>query len=235
VYIDLLMNAQPDGITCGPTCLHAIYRFYKAKISLEEVIEKVSYLENGGTLAVLLGCHALEQGYQAKLHSLNLYVLDPSWINFSSHLLLEKLRHQALHSKNKKVITMTNAYIRFLELGGTISFTEINEDLLCAYFEKNIPLLSGVNATYLYQNMRDYTGEDNQVVYDEFLGEPTGHFLILRGYDKEQRKLFVADPYLPHPLSQMHYYAVPFSRWLHAHLLGAMTNDAELLAIHRSE
>ena len=32
---------QPDELTCGPTCLHAVYRYYGDDISLDQVIAEV--------------------------------------------------------------------------------------------------------------------------------------------------------------------------------------------------
>src|SRR6185369_13364802 len=65
---------QPDDITCGPTCLHAVYRYFGDVIGLDQVIEEVPQLETGGTLAVLLGCHALRRGYDATIYTYNLQV-----------------------------------------------------------------------------------------------------------------------------------------------------------------
>ena len=69
---------QPDNMTCGPTCLHALYRYYGDELPLETVIEEVESLEGGGTLAVLLACHALRRGYDATIYTYNLKVLDPT-------------------------------------------------------------------------------------------------------------------------------------------------------------
>ncbi|ETO93919.1 hypothetical protein [Legionella oakridgensis] len=77
--LNLSILTQPDCISCGPTCLQAIYHYFEDKINLEQVIKEVPYLESGGTLAILLGCHALSRGYQADLYSFNLHVLDPTW------------------------------------------------------------------------------------------------------------------------------------------------------------
>jgi ABC-type bacteriocin/lantibiotic exporter with double-glycine peptidase domain len=52
---------QPDDTACGPTCLHALYRYYGDQIPLERVISEVTRLEEGGTVA----CQALRLGYQA--------------------------------------------------------------------------------------------------------------------------------------------------------------------------
>ena len=58
----LKILTQPDDSTCGPTSLHAVYQYFDDDISLDQVIAEVSFLQEGGTLAVMLGCHAL-QGY----------------------------------------------------------------------------------------------------------------------------------------------------------------------------
>ena len=51
----LKILTQPDDSTCGPTSLHAVYQYFDDEISLEQVISEVSFLEDGGTLAVFLG------------------------------------------------------------------------------------------------------------------------------------------------------------------------------------
>jgi ABC-type bacteriocin/lantibiotic exporter with double-glycine peptidase domain len=50
---------QPDDSTCGPTCLHAIYRYFGDEVPLDQVIREVPSLHSGGTLAVMLRNHAL--------------------------------------------------------------------------------------------------------------------------------------------------------------------------------
>ena len=231
--LDLAMATQPDGVSCGPTCLQAIYQYYADPLSLTETIQEVPMLDTGGTLAILLGCHALRRGYQATLYSFNLKVLDPTWMVDSASLLIDKLRLQLTKTGDDKVKVLTQAYLKFLELGGKLQFGEISFDLIRTYLDRQIPLLSGVSATYLYKNMRDYTSEDNQVVYDEWLGAPSGHFVVIRGYESDSQQLYIADPYQPHPLSLDNYYTVDFLHWLHALLLGVITNDAELLAIEK--
>ena len=72
---------QPDNMSCGPTCLHALYRYYGDELPLEAVIEQVESLEGGGTLAVLLACHALRRGYDATIYTYNLKVFDPTWFS----------------------------------------------------------------------------------------------------------------------------------------------------------
>ena len=67
LYLDIY--PQPDGTTCGPTCLHAVYRFFNDPIPLPQVVSEVKQLEEGGTLAVYLGSHALARGYKATIYT----------------------------------------------------------------------------------------------------------------------------------------------------------------------
>lgn len=222
---------QPNYVTCGPTSLHAIYQYYDDPMTLNQVIQETGFLNTGGTLAVILGCHALSHGYEAVLHSNNLFVLDPSWFRGKNISLIEKLEQQLLQKKEEKILYTTEAYLSFLKLGGRICFSPIDRPLINTYLEKKIPILTGVNATYFYQTMRDHTVSDDLGLYDEWIGEPSGHFLVIHGFQEEQDELTIADPFTPHPLSCEHHYTVSFSHWLHAHLLGATSYDAELLAI----
>ena len=77
---------QPDNTTCGPTCLHAVYRYHGDDLPLTQVIEEAPAFEGGGTLAVMLGCHALRRGYDARIFTFNLQVFDPTWFNSEGHI-----------------------------------------------------------------------------------------------------------------------------------------------------
>ena len=98
---DLEINLQPTDETCGPTCLHALYQYYGDNISIQTLIDEVERVDNGGTLAPLLGAHALKRGYRSEIYVYNLRVFDPSWFYptpLSKEALLEKLRQQHEHT-----------------------------------------------------------------------------------------------------------------------------------------
>ena len=48
----VVIERQPDYTTCGPTSLHAIYRYFGDPIDLNTVIAEMPKLPGGGTLAV---------------------------------------------------------------------------------------------------------------------------------------------------------------------------------------
>lgn len=230
------IQAQPDDITCGPTCLQAVYNFYEDDVPLSRVIAEVPALAAGGTLAVLLGDHALRRGYQATIYTYNLEVFDPSWFKSNGknqqaperQFLIERLAEQRKHKPWMKLQTESAAYAEFLMLGGTIRMRELNSQLIRSFLKKSIPILTGLSSTYLYFSKREIP-ENCQP--DDVRGCPCGHFVVLCGYDKQARTVNVADPYLANPLGEEHHYDVSIDRLIAAILLGVLTYDANLLII----
>lgn len=221
---------QPDDTTCGPTCLHAVYRYFGDRLPLEEVIASTGRLEGGGTLAVLLGCHALRRGYRATIVSYNLQIFDPTWF-IEGVDLTEKLKLQAEYKTNAKLRVATDAYIEFLNRGGKLRFEDLTTALIRRYLNRAVPILTGLSATYLYRWQREIAGQSSEVTFDDVRGTPTGHFVVLSGYDKAERLVEVADPWGPATEARSGRYWVAIDRLINSILLGVLTYDANLLII----
>ena len=228
-----LINSQPDNTSCGPTCLQAVYRYFGLDLDLGDIIREVPSLDEGGTLAVMLGRHALERGFDALIYTFNLQVFDPTWFSSSTMAdLRERLRAQMDVKSNPKLRMACQSYIDFLSEGGIIRMQDLNSALIRKYLQHSVPMITGLSSTYLYQESREI-GEG--CIPDDLRGEPTGHFVVLCGYDALERTVQVADPYLPNPIARHHYYEVPLSRAICSILLGIVTYDANLLIIRRRE
>ncbi len=227
--LQLEILPQPNDETCGPTCLHALYKFYGDEVDLDLLISEIPALETGGTLAVILGTHALEKGYAATIYTYNLHVFDPSWFHPGVDIC-EKLRLQIQIKQDEKLYWATQAYLRFLELGGELKFEELNGKLVKKYLQRNQPIITGLSATYLYQSPREINNHP-----DDIRGTSMGHFVVLTGYDSKNDKVLVSDPYLPNPYSGTQKYHVSIDRVLNAILLGVITYDANMLVIHKKK
>ena len=228
LFLDFDIKAQPDEVTCGPTCLHAMYQYYDDKISLSQVIQEVKQLKNGGTLAVMMGSHALQRGYQASIYTYNLNVMDPTWFKLSSTKIIANLRKQmAYKAKRRKLRVASGAYIKFLEAGGKLLYAELDESLIKGYLKKSIPILAGLSATYLYGTPREMPVNNK---FDSIKGDPVGHFAIINGYNADSSYVYLADPMNPNPLKSQ-YYHVSFDRLINSIMLGIVTYDANLLII----
>jgi len=225
--IELQMLAQPDDSTCGPTSLHAVYRFHDDPVALQQVIDECAALDDGGTLGVFLANHALRRGYDVALYSYNLHVFDPTWYDMPAAAIGERLRAQSLATTRDKLREASQAYIDFLQLGGTLRFDELTAALLHEHLGAGLPLLAGLSSTYLYRSIRETAdGEPSDT-----RGQPVGHFVVLCGYDAATDRVRVADPYEENPHSHDHYYDVDVNRLLAAILLGIATYDANLVLI----
>lgn len=223
---------QPDNNTCGPTCLHAIYNYYGDQISLPQIISETPALEEGGTLAVLLGCHALARGYSAVMYTYNLTVFDPTWFQPGGPPIADRLRAQMAAKDIPKLRLASQAYLEFLRLGGILRMEDMTGTLLRKYLKRAVPILAGLSATYLYNEPRECGLEGRS---DDVNGTPQGHFVVLCGYDAHERSVLVADPMQPNPLSaQKQRYEVDLDRLMCAIMLGVVTYDSNLLVIQQN-
>lgn len=227
--LDFEIGAQPDDVSCGATCLQAVYRYYHDTQALEDVSLAVPQLESGGTLAANLGIHALERGYRAVIYTYNLAVFDPSWFPAEGVDLAGKLRAQARAKGDPRLSEATAAYLEYLELGGRLEMVDLTPDLLRRWLLEDRPILSGLSSTYLYQAPREIgvdTLED-----DDIRGLPTGHFVVLSGWDEAHQTVRIADPFKDNPQFQRHLYWIPVQRLITAILLGVLTYDGNLLVL----
>lgn len=222
----LQIRSQPDEMTCGPTCLHAVYHYYGLEMPLNRLIGEIPQLEDGGTLAVNLANHALVHGFEASIISYNLQIFDPTWFKECGTDFKQKLKEQARVKPDRKLRRVTADYLEFLDLGGIVTHEEMSPALLARLLDDDIPILTGLSATYLYNCAREFASD-----FDDIRGLPEGHFVVLCGYDHQEGMITVADPLLPNPVSGSQKYQVPVDRVIASILLGALTYDANLTII----
>jgi len=222
------IQPQPDETTCGPTCLHAIYRYYDDDSDLDQLIAEVPAFAEGGTLAVFLACHALRRGYRASIYTYNLHVFDPTWFSNPDVDFRVKLTSQARFKCEQRLQAATRGYLEFFERGGLIRFEDLTPALIRRCITKGRPVLTGLSATYLYRTAREHGANCD---YDDVQGTPAGHFVVLCGYESTARLATVADPLHPNPLGEKLLYAVGIDRVIGAIMLGVLTHDANLLIL----
>ena len=220
---------QPDETTCGPTCLHSVYRFWGREEPLADLIARSHRFEHGGTLAVFLACDALRQGYRATIYTYNITVFDPTW--FAAGIdIAERLQRQSRAKTNDfRLQHATSGYLEFLRLGGELRFVDLSVRLVHDLLKRGLPVITGLSSTYLYGAPREF-GPEN--VPDDVAGQPAGHFVVLAGFNAERNSLLVVDPYQPTPYGPSLAYWIGADRVLASVLLGIVTHDANLLVVH---
>lgn len=226
--ISISMLPQPDDTTCGPTCLHTIYNFYGDSTDLDQLIVQIKQLDGGGTLGAILASHALKSGYNATIYTYNLTIFDPTWFNHESFYIKNKLKKQAEGKHDPKLVIASNAYSEFLDLGGKLKYQVLNTALIQKYLRKGMPLLVGLSATYLYDSPREFGPKDE---YDDVRGNPSGHFVVIYGYNEERETVLVADPLKDNPFGKGQNYEIGIDKVINAILLGVLTYDANVIVI----
>ncbi|MBM4062290.1 MAG: hypothetical protein FJ265_14510 [Planctomycetes bacterium] len=228
LHLDIL--PQPDDFTCGPTCLHAIYRYFGDDVPLRQVVDEVARTPSGGTADVFLANHALRRGYRATIFTYNLRIFDPTWFQRDGVDMAQRLRAQRdVKAERRPVFGMlSDAYLGFLELGGALRFVDLSPALLRRWLRRGVPILTGLSSTFLYRRSREFGPNDDD---DDVRGEPQGHFVVLCGYRRARRAVLLADPFLANPMAPDTHYEVSLERVVGAILLGVLTHDANLLMI----
>jgi hypothetical protein len=229
------IQAQPDDSTCGPACLTSLYRYYGEKeLSLKKVAEEITRVDSGGTLAELLGVHAIKRGYQVTIYTYHLQMFDPTWfaddgLAHSVDDMCSRLEQQ-LRAKpgDRRLRTSTKAFQEFLQLGGQLKMEDLSPALLRRYLKAGVPIITGLSSTYLYRMSREMSTSE---VEDDIHGVPQGHFVMVVGYDSEAKDALIADPLDPNPPFHTAKYRLGMERLVNAVLLGILTYDANLLVI----
>lgn len=230
--LDVERILQPDEVTCGPTCLRKVFRFFGQPTPLDEVLSALERNEDGGTLAVFLGIAALKRGFNARIYSYDLRIFDPTWYDLSSEALTDKIFARFPYLSDEKRLRAAGAYIRFLEMGGRLSFDDLTPALFKQIIDRGHPVLAGLSATYLYRYARErWDAQAQEHIDDDIRGEPTGHFVVISGYDQWGRVLTVIDPSEHFQHAEAVRVQVDSDRLINSILLGDATYDAVLLEV----
>lgn len=228
--------AQPDDVSCGPTCLAQVMAYYGDPHPIAEIRQGLRVNPDGGTLAVHLAARALDMGYRARLYPFGVRVFDPTWWELGEDELRERLalRMSALAARGASLteLAIVQSYIEVLDRGGSIAFHEPSPQFLARILANGRPLVVGLNSTWLYRAKRERP-EDNEP--DDIAGKGVGHFVVVNGYTGSGLHLHVRDPSEDAP-EHLHVdgkgkgiYPVPGDRLVHAILLGDLTRDAVVL------
>jgi len=220
---------QPDETTCGPTCLHAVFRYWGEEEPLERTIGRGERLEHGGTFAVFLACDALRKGYRATLYTYNITVFDPTWFAAGVDIGERLVRQRELKAQDLRLLHATDGYLEFLRLGGVLRFVDLGAELIHGILRRRLPIITGLSSTYLYRGPREHGVQSRP---DDVAGYPAGHFVVVAGYNAERSSLLVLDPYQPTPYGPSLAYWIGAERVLGAVMLGIVTHDANLLVVH---
>ena len=230
VELPVHIDRQPNYTTCGPTSLHALYRYFGDDISLEQTIREVRQHDvGGGTVSVHLAVHALQRGYDTTMWVSNVNYWDPTWFQQPTDLLAKlKARFEAKKwSASERHVIAMKALETYFGHGGKVVWGDLDPARIGNVLSQRLPILAGTNGVYLYQCMRETDSGPNDIT-----GDPYGHFIVVCGYRESDQSVSVADPLMDNPAHGTKYYRASVYRLIGSIFLGASSDDANCLVIH---
>jgi hypothetical protein len=158
LQLDIL--AQPDNVTCGPTCLHAVYRFYGDQLPLDQVIQR----DSAASRRWDIGCFAGVPRFAPRLRRDHFDVqsadLRPDLVSAPISLAWRIVCELRWPSSGSSKLACGERGLSGIatDLGGRIQMEDFTSRLIRRYLKREIPILTGLSATYLYRRLASWSG-----------------------------------------------------------------------------
>lgn len=204
---------------CALECLVAVLNhFGETKVKNKLLLRQIGKVEwKWRNWDYLITGLALQKGFRSKIFVRSTQVFDPSWFDFNSKKLIEKLGilkealEKIVESKKKQYAEFymwrhpqyelheASAALDFLKNGGEIVFNKIEDKIIKGLIDKGIPVFFPHNSALLHLQKR----KGIRGINDDILGHHWGHVALIIGYDNNN--YLIADP--NKKINGGHYYA----------------------------
>lgn len=100
--LQITIEEQKDD-ECLSSCILAVFKYWKVKVTLNEIIEKISTdSDKLYDWEFKAGELAIKQGLKARIYSNVTQLFDPSWINLDQKRLIKKLKQELNYSQKRE-------------------------------------------------------------------------------------------------------------------------------------
>jgi hypothetical protein len=187
------LQIQSSSSNCVQTSTSQFLNFYDLNISPENIEKEVPVRTNDegkpmGTLFADIGSW-LRKTYhlKVKMHVFDVQIVDRTWSSLSQQELLvemEKIKESGISTARTPYASiLIDAYVTYLQAGGTIDITKCTNELLQGLLAKG-PVLAIINFNYMYDYPRSkYDPVTKTYVADTDDGKVIEHAIVLTGFD----------------------------------------------------
>ena len=202
VHHDIPLKTQTSSSNCVQTSTSQFLSFYNLNISPEDIEKEVPVRTNDegkpmGTLFADIGTWLIKShNLKVKMHVFDVQIIDPTWSSLSQPELLvemEKVKEGGISTARTPYASiLIDAYVTYLQAGGTIDITKCTNELLQGLLAKG-PVLAIINFNYMYDYPRSkYDPATKAYVADTDDGKVIEHAIVLTGFD--DGKYYYNDP-----------------------------------------
>lgn len=182
-------NHQPaKSVDCGPCSLLNVYEHFGLKEKLTTIKQRI-HVHANGTYAAQLAQDAMEQGLEVELLTSSGYLVDASWSDLPNQAIIKKLRRWVVENPDERWYRSALYLQYYLEAGGKFKIIDFSTKLIDSYLVQGHVILALVEDSWLWGKRKI----ENSPVFDDILGAPRGHFVVVYGQVADEYK--ISDPY----------------------------------------
>ena len=175
--------------SCGPICLANIYDYLKINVGLKKILTDLKIENKTTTYVPQLALHLKSQGLNTTLISSTPYIVSPSWFNKSNLIIVERLEKYITFNKKNKWEKTIKYLITYLKNDGNLRIIDLTTKIIDHYLDDGYLIVCCLEESWIWGERKVKV----IVKFDDVLGAPRGHFIVLYGKDKSD--YFVSDPY----------------------------------------
>jgi hypothetical protein len=189
---DIPLKTQSSSSNCVQTSTSQFLNFYNIDESADSIEAAVPVRTNSegkpmGTLFADIGTWLIKtHNVSATMHVFDTQIIDRSWVSLSQQQLLSEVQkmheHGVATAKTLYAPLLIDAYVSFLESGGTVSISKCTNDLLQSLLSKG-PILAIISFNYMYDYPRaSYNPEIKNYESNPIDGKAIEHAIVITGY-----------------------------------------------------
>lgn len=195
VFHDIENLIQSSPSNCLQTATASYLSFYGINVSPAAIEKEIPVRKDDdghpiGTFFADIGAWIINTHHKkVVMNVFDVQIIDRSWQHHARKDLLAELEAvqqtgiASAHTPYQNILI--NAYLKFLNAGGTVNITKCTNDLLRGLLNKG-PVLAVINFNYLYDYpRRKYDPDKKEYVTDTTNGQPISHAVVLTGYEND--------------------------------------------------
>ena len=174
---------------CGPVCLLNVYKHFRIKKSLDEILRDLKIDDKITTYPAQLATHLIGSGLKTVFINSSPFVIYPSWSGKPSKTIADRLQKWIKLNKSDRWLKNSRHLLSYLNKNGEIMIIDLTTEAIDNFLDKGYLLICCLEESWIWGERKI----PNTNKFDDVKGKTRGHYVIL--YGKDKNNYLVSDPF----------------------------------------